>query len=292
MITGERTGYFTFFRRLSSGALTNAGRIKSDGIDILANANSWPFVCDYNEDGKKDLVVGQEGLSSPCNVYVYLNVGTNSAPVFSDSTPILFNGSPLTYWRTVPVLKDLDNDSKKDMILGGWYSDIRFYKNMGTNANPVFTTYLYLVNPDSSTYSNGNPPRLNFTDWDGDGDLDMITCDYYGSVFLRRNITPTQIDENNAEVIARKALIVLPSPVTQNAIFMVRAANSGVVKIKIYSGDGSLIAIPVDQYVPAGDHRFTWTLGDMDQNRLPNGMYFAALETGTGLLTQKIMIVR
>lgn len=272
--------------------MTNNGHIQSDGIDILTSSNSWPFVCDYNEDGKKDLVVGQEGLSSPCNVYVYLNVGTNAAPVFTDSTPILFNGVPLTYWRTIPVPKDLDNDGKKDMILGGWYSDVRFYKNMGTNANPVFTTYIYLVNPDSSTYSNGNPPRLNFTDWDGDGDLDMITCDYYGSVFLRRNITPTQVTENNPDAVPLKSFSVFPDPVCENANFIIRATNSGNIKIKIYSSDGSLVNMPIDQYVSAGDHRFTWTLNDIDRKRLPNGVYFAALETAGDRFTQKIMILR
>ncbi|NIW41771.1 MAG: hypothetical protein GWN14_17245, partial [candidate division Zixibacteria bacterium] len=87
----------------------------------------------------KDLLVGQEGIYSTCNVYVYLNEGTNEAPVFGDSTPVLFNGSPMSYWRTVPVLMDLDLDGKNDMVLGGWYSDVRFYTNVGTNANPVFT---------------------------------------------------------------------------------------------------------------------------------------------------------
>ena len=176
--------------------MTNEGHIQSNGVDIQTDNNSWPFICDWDEDGRKDLLVGQEGLYQPCNVYVYMNEGTNAAPVFGDSTPVLFNGIPLTYWRTIPVLQDLDLDGKKDMILGGWYSDVRFYANVGTNANPVFTNYIYLVMPDSQNFLNGNPPRINFADWDGDTDLDMITCDYYGSVFLRENITPQTVTEN------------------------------------------------------------------------------------------------
>ncbi len=272
--------------------MTNAGHIQSDGIDILASSNSWPFICDYNEDGKKDIVVGQEGIGSPCNVYVYLNQGTNSAPVFSDSTPILFNGAPLTYWRTIPVPKDLDGDGKKDMVLGGWYSDVRFYKNMGTNANPVYTTYTYLVNPDSSSYSNGNPPRLNFADWDGDGDLDMITCDYYGSVFLRRNITPSQADENREQRVTLQSFGVFPNPITRSAVFSVSLNNSGPVKIHIYGADGSFIRTAVNTYLNAGNHKITWLISDIDEDKLPNGIYFARLDTGSEIHTKKLMIIR
>ena len=163
----------------------------------MTNNNSWPCVCDWNLDGRKDLLVGQEGLSAPCNVYVYLNEGTDSLPVFGDSTPVLHNGTPFTDRRTVPLLLDLDRDGKRDLVLGEWYSSVRFYANVGTDTNPVFNTYINLVQPDPDSFLNGNPPRINFTDWDGDGDLDMITCDYYGSVFVRRNITPAGVEETH-----------------------------------------------------------------------------------------------
>jgi hypothetical protein len=195
LITGERLGYFTVFLRTDSGTLTNAGRIQAHGADILTNQNSWPFVCDWNSDGRKDLLAGQDGIGAPCNVYVYLNEGSDSMPVFGDSTPVLHNGSPFTDYRCVPVLEDLDRDGRRDLVLGEWYSSVRLYANVGTDTNPVFTTYINLVEPDPDSFLNGNPPRVNFTDWDGDGDMDMITCDYYGSVFLRRNITQTGAEE-------------------------------------------------------------------------------------------------
>ena len=122
LITGERNGFLTLFRRTITGDLTNAGRIQSNGIDIQTNNNSWPFVCDWNGDGKKDLLVRQEGIGAPCNVFVYINQGTNSEPVFNDSTPVLRSGSPFRDYRTIPVTLDLDHDGKKDLILGEWYS--------------------------------------------------------------------------------------------------------------------------------------------------------------------------
>jgi len=195
LITGERYGFYTMFFRKEDGNLTNAGRIQARGADMVADTNSWPFVVDWNRDGRKDLLIGQEGLNYSSNVNVYLNQGTDSAPVFEDSTPVLHNGSPFNDRRTVPLLVDLDRDGKRDLVLGEWYSSVRFYPNVGTDTNPLFNTYINLVEPDPDSFLNGNPPRINFTDWDGDGDLDMITCDYYGSVFLRRNSTPTGVEE-------------------------------------------------------------------------------------------------
>ncbi|MBN2466357.1 VCBS repeat-containing protein [candidate division WOR-3 bacterium] len=199
LVTGERNGYYTFFRRKPDSTLTNAGRIQANGTDITTDNNSWPTVVDWNLDGRKDLLAGQEGIGAPCNVYVYLNEGTDSVPAFGDSTPVLHNGSRFTDYRCVPLLLDLDGDGKRDLVLGEWYSSVRLYSNVGTDTNPVFNTYVNLVEPDPVNYSNGNPPRVNFTDWDGDGDLDMITCDYYGSVFLRENITAAGVKETMNE---------------------------------------------------------------------------------------------
>lgn len=111
--------------------------------------------------------------------------------MFGDSTPVLANGQAFRNYRCVPVLRDMDNDSIRDLTLGEWYSSIRFYHNSGTNAEPEFTVFENLVAPDPDSFRNGNPPRIAHADWDGDGDLDMITCDYYGWVTLRENITLT-----------------------------------------------------------------------------------------------------
>jgi hypothetical protein len=195
LVTGERYGFYTLFLRNEDSTLTNAGRIQAHGVDIMTNNNSWPTVCDWNLDGRKDLLAGQEGVGAPCNVYVYLNEGTDSVPVFGDSTPVLHGGAPFVDYRCVPLLLDLDLDGRRDLVLGEWYSSVRLYRNVGTDTNPVFNTFVNLVEPDPDSFLNGNPPRVNFTDWDGDGDLDMITCDYYGSVFLRRNITAAGTEE-------------------------------------------------------------------------------------------------
>lgn len=44
-----------------------------------------------------------------------------------------------------PCVMDWDDDGLKDLLLGEFsYGRIRFYKNVGTNSNPVFTSWSYL----------------------------------------------------------------------------------------------------------------------------------------------------
>jgi hypothetical protein len=51
-----------------------------------------PCVVDWNNDGKKDLVVGQFGSGA---IRLYLNGGTDAAPVFGESTMLEAGGKPI-----------------------------------------------------------------------------------------------------------------------------------------------------------------------------------------------------
>jgi hypothetical protein len=174
------------------------------------------------------------------------------------------------------------------MVLGGWYSDIRFYSNTGTNANPSFEEYIYLVLPDSQAFLNGNPPRIAFADWDGDADLDMITCDYYGSVFLRENVTPTGVAENGSQVIQTSEFTLSPNPAVNRVVFTSRLAESGFVQVEVYAVDGRRVASPFHDYVESGKLEFIWDI----HRKLPNGVYLVKFRTGSDLLTQKLLLMR
>ncbi len=51
-----------------------------------------PKACDWNNDGKKDLLVGQFKDGA---IRLYLNQGTDAAPVFEDSTVLQAGGKPV-----------------------------------------------------------------------------------------------------------------------------------------------------------------------------------------------------
>ena len=86
---------FLFFGSLSAADLgLEAGvNIYDGGSPLAVNYHSACTVADWNEDGKKDLIVSQFYYGW---VWLYLNQGTNSDPVFNGGTQIESNGSPIT----------------------------------------------------------------------------------------------------------------------------------------------------------------------------------------------------
>jgi len=83
--------------------------------------NSNPEINDWNEDGKKDLIVGEQYYNPPPdtgNIRVYLNVGTNASPEFENYFIIYSNGKPIYHYRVNPRVFDLDQDGLKDLIVG------------------------------------------------------------------------------------------------------------------------------------------------------------------------------
>ena len=73
--------------------LENKGLLK-DGAGILTvQMQAIPTITDWNEDGKKDLIVGQYVNG---NIIVYLNTGTDVHPEFSGSFKVLSSGVPIS----------------------------------------------------------------------------------------------------------------------------------------------------------------------------------------------------
>ena len=203
----------------------------------------------------------------------------------------------MPYWRTVPVFIDLDLDGKNDMVLGGWYSDVRFYANVGTNANPIFTDYIYLVMPDSQGYSNGNPPRVAFADWDGDSDLDMLTCDYYGSVFLRENVTSPGISENSENPVAPSMLTVTPNPFSRLTTIKYSILDAGYLienpTLMIYDASGRLVrSFDQESIIENQESVVSWDGTDNAQRQVPDGVYLATLMTRDRVETRKVLLIR
>lgn len=62
-------------------------------LPLEVDRHSNPFVVDWNNDGLKDLLVGQftQGY-----IWLYLNQGTDLNPVFNGGTQLQSGGSPIT----------------------------------------------------------------------------------------------------------------------------------------------------------------------------------------------------
>ena len=183
LISGDSTGNVTIF--LNQGSDTNP----SFGSSFLlsgasVNLRATPEVVDWNGDGKKDLLCGEDAGY----VNLLLNNGTNAQPAFGSSVRVTYKSAtstpPVKMSRTsCPVVVDWDHDGKKDLLTGSESGYAYFYRNIGTIGSPLLapvealklgTKYL-----DAGDYS-----RIEVCDWNNDGQWDLLVGNWSGQVLL------------------------------------------------------------------------------------------------------------
>ncbi len=155
----------------------------------------FPRVVDWDEDGRKDLLVGV----SDGTVRIYLNITDNNNPSFDagknlkvgpDGAVDLDVGK-----RPTPVVVDWNNDGMLDIVSGAWDGNIHVFYNCGCGGSvpPRFTTTftpLGLIVQESGrdllVPSTRSSPVV--MDFDGDGKKDLLTGSTDGTILLYRNL--------------------------------------------------------------------------------------------------------
>jgi hypothetical protein len=191
LIVGEYNGKVRYYRNIGTAtvpALHFEGYLQCLGADIDCGDYSTPFINDWNQDGAKDLLIGDSnGL-----FYLFINEGTNAVPVFNEFTNInIFNGSLADVGnRSGPNVVDLDGDGLKDLVSGDMTGKVYFFKNIGTNAVPVLEQMVALLNGTQQIQLTSTS-RVTTIDWDNNGQLDMVVGNY--DAILQRFMRSTTI---------------------------------------------------------------------------------------------------
>ena len=116
-----------------------------------------PTFGDIDGDGDMDLMVG----CASGEVYLFTNVaGAGTIAEFTLTGKVLSAGEPIDIGLTsTPQLFDLNQDGKLDLIIGARNGKLTYYKNTGTQTQPVFTfitDYLGGVSSVEPNYFVGN----------------------------------------------------------------------------------------------------------------------------------------
>ena len=206
-------------------AMLQNGGTKTDAL-IIARDSTYPKganpihvpefpVCalyDVNNDGLKDLLVSpfDPNINKSVNkssVWLYLNSGTNTAPIYTLSTKNFLQSDMLDLGSgAYPVLTDMDGDGLPDLLVGNWGSwngcardqygqlncdfvgTIAYFKNTGTKTNPAFTMISDDVAGLSSLKLTSLIPAVG--DIDNDGQLEVLVGKNDGSFLLLKNRAP------------------------------------------------------------------------------------------------------
>ena len=209
LIVGEYNGKIRYYRNtgeIGNPILTFDSYLQCSGLDIDCGDYSAPYSQDWNEDGMKDLLVGDsDGM-----VYLFINVGTNAAPVFDTQSNVMLGaGGVLDYGsRSGPVIVDFDNDGLKDLVSGDINGKVYWCKNTGTNANPYLTVPEELM-LGASPIMTQSTSRIDVVDWNQDGEFDLLVGNYDSRVqlYLRTDVTPPQ----SAMTLVRTSGVMVPT---------------------------------------------------------------------------------
>ncbi len=184
--------------RLYSNIATDAAPLFDAGVflqvgpsgakgDIQLSARATPSVVDWNDDGRKDLLVG--GLDG--QIRVLLNEGTDAAPDFLDWIVVGDGSAPLIVptLRSSPDFVDVTGDSLLDLLVGNSEGQLLLYPNTGAPGSPEFAGYS-LVEAAGVPIDLPDSPRSRpfIADFNCDGLADVLIGAGDGRVHLYQGV--------------------------------------------------------------------------------------------------------
>ena len=155
-----------------------------DMVDVGEGAA--PVFADVNNDGLTDILVTNRNYFGAKSQIEYLqNVGTDTLPVYKIISKNWMNLSALNLKSLYPAFGDLDNDGKKEMVLGNEGGTLLFYENTGGGAG--VNDNFVLTNPSYFSIDVGAFSTPVIIDVDGDDLLDIVIGEDNGSLNFCRN---------------------------------------------------------------------------------------------------------
>jgi len=233
------------------------------GTDETLIAN----VFDMNNDGYKEIVVGGSGKTSIFEVEAVRLLSPNGGEIFHpDSTEFI-------RWQTF-------NPPRCDSLSLFYSTDNgRNYTMIAHNISGNDTSYLWTVpnaNSDSCKIKIiAYGPGWQYDESDG--------------VF---RITTTGIEESSMFQVSSFMLQVSPNPVKSLSVIRYSLPAKGKVTLQLFDISGKLVKTLVNQEKTVGNYSLIWNGSDDNNREVSEGVYFCILKTDSGLLKQKILMVK
>ena len=185
LLVTDGSGALTVFHNRGGGAtprLAAGEQIQAGGNPLQGKARASVLVCDWDNDGRKDVVFADQSGFHFCR-----NLAADADPVLAAPTPILFQGKPVSYVRpNLGSFVDWDGDGRKDFIGCHFENSVRFYRNMASGARGEKPQF---ADPEGVVILRGSSPQMisgaDVVDWNGDGDLAILTGQGHGGSGLR-----------------------------------------------------------------------------------------------------------
>ena len=175
LISGSSVSSFYYFENTGTAATPLFAAVQTNPFGLSdVGMYSAPVFVDLDNDGDLDLMAGEVFG----NFYYFENTGTAAAPAYVNEYN-QFGLSDIGSW-SAPTFADLDKDGDLDLMVGEFYGSFYYFENIGTAAAPAYAA----VQTNPFGLSNiGADSSPTFADLDNDGDLDMLSGEFYTGFF-------------------------------------------------------------------------------------------------------------
>jgi hypothetical protein len=168
--------------------------LKAKGKEIVVPGYSVPSFEDWNNDGRKDLIVGEGGGGATGKIRVYLNVGTEADPCFADYFYAQTHGIDITCTPEgclgcFPRLVPWSGNGHKDLLVGLGDGTVKVFLNIGTDNEPSFDggTTIMVGATYSDTLDVGSRATPSLVDWNNYRLMDLVVGGLDGGIHVYDN---------------------------------------------------------------------------------------------------------
>lgn len=290
LLMGTSNGFFALYENIGTINAPNYKIIAREAFSLNVSSFPAPQLIDINRDGRTDLLIGtREGT-----ITWYENTGTPESAAFtfkSDSFGfVLINEliptDPPRYnfiGYSCPQVKDLDNDGKYDLVVGGQEGYFRIYRNIEKNLNGRFELSDSLIFSNGKFYNHDLGSRIKpfAADLNGDSIPEIITGNIRGGLNFFKGFRIKNEKPGSIRMVSSDDLKIYPNPAVTTIRIEWPVYISG--NIEIFSAEGR-------SCLKTG---FSGTSSEVNVSGLSSGLYYIHFQTEEGNTTsKKLNIVR
>jgi hypothetical protein len=203
--------------------------LEADGLRIDTFGCPSPNFADFDGDGDLDLLCGEflDGFT------YFENIGSRKQPKYTKGRRLMHGDQPLTMdlEMIVPVVFDWDKDGDFDLIVGDEDGRVAFLENTGRVVDrlPQFEPPRYFQQEADELQSGALATPVGF-DWDGDGDIDIVSGNTSGYIEFFENLSGPNVASPKWAAAKRLTVVADAGSVGHEKTFRVMAGPNGSIQ--------------------------------------------------------------